>query len=72
MTSFVVGAFTTTPIAPNASASFANITTREPVVVPPPTPQNTGMLEAEMIEFVITCCGVKDILLILHLRYNFE
>ena len=34
MTSFVVGAFTTTAIAPKASASFASMTTRAPVVVP--------------------------------------
>ena len=59
MTSFVVGAFTTTAIAPKASASFASMTTRAPVVVPPPTPQKTGRLEVETIASAIICWGVK-------------
>ena len=59
MINTVIFSLTTTAIAPNASASFASITTRGPVVVPPPTPANTGILEAVMMELVITCCGVK-------------
>ena len=38
-----IGAFRTTPIAPCDSTSFAKDTVRMPFVVPPPTPQKTGM-----------------------------
>ena len=39
----LMGAFITTPMAPWHSASLARITVRAPLVVPPPTPQNTGI-----------------------------
>ena len=54
-----MGAFTTTPKAPCASASLASITLRMPSVTPPPTPHTTGMEEAEMMASIMTCCGVK-------------
>ena len=42
MSRLPIGAFTTTPMAPSASASQASWVVRMPWVVPPPTPQNTG------------------------------
>ena len=39
----VIGAFRITPMAPWHSTSFASATVRGPFVVPPPTPQNTGI-----------------------------
>ena len=38
----LIGALSTTPIAPCDSTSRASCTVRRPRVVPPPTPQNTG------------------------------
>ncbi len=49
ITWFLVGAFTTTPIAPCCSASTARPTTRGPLVVPPPTPEKTGISAAWVI-----------------------
>ena len=57
--SSVIGALTTTAIAPCASASCASAATRGPPVVPPPTPQNTGRLAERMIASVTACCGVN-------------
>ena len=45
MFSLLMGAFTTTPMAPSFSASQARCVVREPWVVPPPTPQKTGREE---------------------------
>ena len=59
ITSLVMGAFTTTPEAPWASASLERRTVRSPPVRPPPTPHSTGMFEACIIEFEMTCCGVN-------------
>ncbi len=40
--SALAGALSTTPAAPCISAIMASSTTREPVVVPPPTPTKSG------------------------------
>ena len=53
------GAFNTTPSAPWDSTSFASPTVRSPCVVPPPTPQNTGMYEYLMMASEMAGCGVK-------------
>ena len=53
------GELRTTPMAPWHSTSWARVTVLTPRVVPPPTPQNTGMLEALMIASLMDCCGVN-------------
>ena len=59
MTSFSVGALTTTPKAPCCSASLAMLITRLPRVTPPPTPANTGMSATSMMARVMAGWGVK-------------
>ena len=59
ITSLGIGLFTTTPIAPLNSASKAKLVTLFPVVIPPPTPQNTGTSAAIINASVITGCGVN-------------
>lgn len=54
-----IGAFNTTPIAPWHSTSLARDTVLRPLVVPPPTPQNTGIYDAFMMASEIACWGVK-------------
>ena len=58
-TSFDVGEFTTTPIAPLNSASNAKFTTLFPWVIPPPTPQKTGTSAAITNADVINGWGVN-------------
>ena len=53
------GEFNTSPAAPCASASVARYTARMPWVVPPPTPQNTGIGAMRMIPWLIERCAVN-------------
>ena len=58
ITSFFVGEFTTTPLAPCISAKVARFTTRLPWVSPPPTPAKIGMSAEWISASVMICWGV--------------
>ena len=59
MVSAGAGALMTTPAAPCISATMASSATRGPVVVPPPTPTNSGICATVSSACVITGSPVK-------------
>ena len=59
MVSLVMGALTTTPEAPWCSEYSARRTDRSPLVMPPPTPTNTGTSDTLMMAWVMEGWGVK-------------
>ena len=52
-----MAAFTTTPIAPMASASLAMVMERRPLVDYRPRHQNTGIYALWIMQLLIACCG---------------